>query len=116
MLNSLDLTTTELIFEQFVLSAWCYMIDVTGKNNLRNAMATTTTTSTRNVQDVRRETSLPSTQQGIPKSYWNRLDPDWASLWEKHGTKVARADLVTIEEVRQNPSKYSFTYPTYPGT
>lgn len=52
----------------------------------------------------------------IPESYYDKLDPDWAMLWEEHGSKVERADLVSIDEVRQNPSKYSFTYPTSPGT
>lgn len=51
----------------------------------------------------------------IPESYWDRIDPEWRHLWEEHGSKVQRADLVTIDEVRHNPGKYSFTYATCSG-
>lgn len=43
------------------------------------------------------------------------LDPEWRTLWNEYGSYLERADEVTLEEYRKDPSKYSFTYPTYPG-
>lgn len=52
----------------------------------------------------------------IPDKYLHNLDPEWKEIWNKHGQDVVGAHLVTIEEFRQCPAKYSFTYPTWDGT
>lgn len=51
----------------------------------------------------------------IPDKYLTNLDPEWRDLWSRHGHDVVGAHLVSIEEFRQCPAKYSFTYPTWEG-
>ena len=51
----------------------------------------------------------------IPDSYIDMLDPEWVKLWNEHGRKQHRADEVSIEEYRNNPAAFSFTYPTWAG-
>ncbi|CAD0084064.1 unnamed protein product, partial [Aureobasidium vineae] len=55
-----------------------------------------------------------STHQA-PKQWLDKLDPEWAEIWNTHGGRHCQAEEVPIEEVRQNPAKYSFTYPTWAG-
>ncbi|KAK1990901.1 hypothetical protein LX36DRAFT_591649 [Colletotrichum falcatum] len=43
------------------------------------------------------------------------IDPEWVRLWNEHGGAMTRADEVTIEEYRESPAQYSFTYPTCKG-
>lgn len=43
------------------------------------------------------------------------LDPEWVELWHTHGANMVRADELSLEEYRKNPSLYSFTYPTCAG-
>lgn len=52
----------------------------------------------------------------IKKEHLAGLDPDWVELWHTHGANMVRADELTIEQYRENPSLYSFSYPTYAGT
>lgn len=77
-------------------------------------MATTTSTTT-TTDNLERDARFGFTVPTIPASYWNKIDPEWASLWENHGNKQGQHDLCTIGDVRQDPSKYSFTYPTWCG-
>jgi hypothetical protein len=51
----------------------------------------------------------------IPKEWLSRLDPEWIALWQEHGSSLKRADEVDIATYRENPSAYSFTYPTWSG-
>lgn len=57
----------------------------------------------------------PKGRLSIPDHLLAGLDPEWVELWEKHGSGMTRADELTIEEYRMNPSAYSFTYPVFPG-
>lgn len=52
----------------------------------------------------------------IPEKYLQNLDSEWKEMWIKHGQDVVGAHLVTIEELRECPAKYSFTYPIWDGT
>ncbi|PLB52162.1 alpha/beta hydrolase fold protein [Aspergillus steynii IBT 23096] len=49
----------------------------------------------------------------IPEKYIPGLDSEWREMWSKYGSDITGAHLVTVEEIRQNPAKYSFTYPTW---
>ncbi|KAL4961174.1 alpha/beta hydrolase [Aspergillus stella-maris] len=51
----------------------------------------------------------------IPDKYQPGLDPEWKRMWTEHGKDVSGAHLVTIEEFKRCPGKYSFTYPTWVG-
>ncbi|KAE8356240.1 Alpha/Beta hydrolase protein [Aspergillus coremiiformis] len=51
----------------------------------------------------------------IPQKYLGGLDTEWNELWTKFGKEVIEAHLVTIEEFRQFPERYSFTYPVWAG-
>ncbi|EAW10022.1 alpha/beta hydrolase [Aspergillus clavatus NRRL 1] len=51
----------------------------------------------------------------IPARYLPRLDPEWRQMWSTHGKDVIGAHLVSVDEVRRSPAKYSFTYPTWTG-
>ncbi|KAL4795287.1 Alpha/Beta hydrolase protein [Aspergillus venezuelensis] len=51
----------------------------------------------------------------IPDKYLPGLDPEWQKMWTEHGKDVSGAHLVTIEEFKRCPQKYSFTYPTWAG-
>lgn len=50
-----------------------------------------------------------------PKQWLQRLDPEWVQIWNAHGGRHRQAEEVPIEEVRQKPLAYSFTYPTWSG-
>jgi hypothetical protein len=50
-----------------------------------------------------------------PEQWLDRLDPEWAKIWNIHGGHHCQAEEVSIEEVRRNPTAYSFTYPTWDG-
>lgn len=52
----------------------------------------------------------------IAEGQYPGLDPAWVRMWNEHGSDMVRADEVTLEEYQRDPAKYSFTYPTYPGT
>jgi hypothetical protein len=52
----------------------------------------------------------------IPEKYLPNLDPEWKEMWTNHGQAVVGAHLISVEEFRRNPAKYSFTYPTWSGT
>ncbi|KZL75306.1 alpha/beta hydrolase fold protein [Colletotrichum tofieldiae] len=43
------------------------------------------------------------------------IDLEWVRLWNEHGGAMVRADEVTIEQYRDSPARYSFTYPTWKG-
>ncbi|KAL2809156.1 Alpha/Beta hydrolase protein [Aspergillus granulosus] len=61
-------------------------------------------------------TQQPTTaQNAIPDKYLAGLDPEWQQMWTEHGMDVSGAHLITIEEFRKCPGKYSFTYPTWTG-
>ena len=51
----------------------------------------------------------------IPENYLLGLDPEWQRMWTEHGKDVSGAHLVTIEEFKRCPEKYSFSYPTWAG-
>ncbi|KAE8318743.1 Alpha/Beta hydrolase protein [Aspergillus transmontanensis] len=51
----------------------------------------------------------------IPEKYLNGLDVEWQEMWTNHGKNMEGAHLVTIEEFRRCPERYSFTYPTWTG-
>ncbi|KAL4903096.1 hypothetical protein BDW74DRAFT_186451 [Aspergillus multicolor] len=51
----------------------------------------------------------------IPDRYLDGLDPEWRQMWTEHGKDVSGAHLVTVEEFKQCPEKYTFTYPTWSG-
>ena len=51
----------------------------------------------------------------IPNKYLSGLDPEWKRLWEEHGSKVIRADEVSVFELRKNPARYDFRYAKYSG-
>ena len=52
----------------------------------------------------------------IPPKKYEGLSPEWRSMWNEHGSSMIRADEVTIEEYRADPAKYTFAYPTCPGS
>lgn len=52
----------------------------------------------------------------IPEKYLPNLDPEWKEMWTTHGQAVVGAHLISVEEFRQCPAKYSFTYPLWSGT
>ncbi|KAH7165346.1 Alpha/Beta hydrolase protein [Dactylonectria macrodidyma] len=77
------------------------------------AVNTLTTTSTSTAAPT-----IPLTTSGrleISPHQYEGLDPEWRALWNDHGGSMVRADEITLEEYRADPSSYSFTYPTYPG-
>jgi hypothetical protein len=51
----------------------------------------------------------------IKKEHLAGLDSEWVELWHTHGAEMIRADEVALEKYRENPSKYSFSYPTCAG-
>ncbi|KAK6849314.1 CAZyme family CE10 [Apiospora arundinis] len=51
----------------------------------------------------------------IPEDAYPGLDPEWRDMWNTYGSYIKRSDEVTLEEYRQDPAKYSFSYPTYAG-
>lgn len=51
----------------------------------------------------------------IKEKHLTGLDPEWSELWHTHGADMVRADELPLEQYRENPSLYSFTYPTYAG-
>ncbi|OKL57324.1 hypothetical protein UA08_07472 [Talaromyces atroroseus] len=51
----------------------------------------------------------------IPEKYLQNLDPEWEDMWTNHSQAVVGAHLISVEEFRQHPAKYSFTYPTWSG-
>jgi len=51
----------------------------------------------------------------IKKEHLAGLDPEWVELWHRHGAHMVRADELSLEEYRENPAQYSFTYPTCAG-
>lgn len=59
-------------------------------------------------------TAVPA-RLAIKNEHLAGLDPEWVQLWHNHGAHMVRADEVSIEEYRENPAAYSFTYPTYAG-
>jgi hypothetical protein len=71
-------------------------------------MTTMTTTS------LQKQTSA-TPRLTIKNEHLAGLDPEWVELWNTHGANMVRADEVTLEKYRENPSLYSFTYPTYAG-
>lgn len=50
-----------------------------------------------------------------PQQWLDKLDPEWAKIWNLHGGYHCQAEEVSIEEVRKDPMAYSFTYPTWEG-
>lgn len=82
----------------------------TAKNRIK--MFTTTAVESGSHVSVQSHLHISNT---IPNKYWKGLDPEWISLWLEHGSKVTPASQVTVEEFRQCPEKYSFTYPTWQG-
>jgi hypothetical protein len=61
----------------------------------------------------RQKTASP--RLAIKKEHLAGLDPEWVELWHTHGAEMVRADELPLEKYRENPSLYSFTYPTYAG-
>ncbi|KAF3003449.1 hypothetical protein E8E13_002636 [Curvularia kusanoi] len=59
------------------------------------------------------ESSIP--RLAIKKEHLVGLDPEWVNLWHKHGAHMVRADELSLEEYREDPARYSFTYPTCAG-
>ena len=57
----------------------------------------------------------PKQRLSIPDHLLSGLDPEWVELWENHGSRMTRADELTIEEFRKDPSAYSFTYHLFAG-
>ncbi|KNG87098.1 alpha/beta hydrolase fold protein [Aspergillus nomiae NRRL 13137] len=51
----------------------------------------------------------------IPEKYLEGLDVEWQEMWTRYGRDMEGAHLVTIEQFRQCPERYSFTYPTWTG-
>lgn len=51
----------------------------------------------------------------ISATLCDKLDPEWVQLWNGHGRYKMRADEVPVEQYREDPAAYSFTYPTWPG-
>lgn len=43
------------------------------------------------------------------------MDPAWVKMWDEHGASKLRADEVSIEEYRQNPGAYTFSYAAWSG-
>ncbi|KAJ5767051.1 Alpha/beta hydrolase fold-3 [Penicillium nucicola] len=70
----------------------------------------TTQTAFISIEEPRNDSRL-----SIPKSLLTGLDPEWVSLWERHGSSMVRADELSLEEFRKDPAAYSFTFPTCPG-
>jgi hypothetical protein len=67
---------------------------------------TTTTAQTLTVTEPR---------LAIKKEHLAGLDPEWVKLWHTYGAHMVRADEMPLEEYRENPALYSFTYPTCAG-
>ena len=61
------------------------------------------------------QTSARGEGNVIPEKYLNGLDVEWKEMWTNHGKNMEGAHLVTIEEFRRCPERYSFTYPTWTG-
>lgn len=59
-------------------------------------------------------TATESTHE-VPEQWLDKLDPEWARIWNTHGGHHCQAEEVSIEEVHKNPTAYSFTYPTWEG-
>jgi hypothetical protein len=59
--------------------------------------------------------TVDSSTYRTPEQWLDRLDPEWAKIWNIHGAHHCQAEEVSIEEVRRNPTAYSFTYPTWEG-
>lgn len=51
----------------------------------------------------------------VPEPWLDKLDPEWAKIWNTHGGHHCQAEEVSIEEVRKDPAAYSFTYPIWDG-
>jgi hypothetical protein len=65
-------------------------------------------------------TSLQKQKRAPPRLAINKehlagLDPEWVELWHTYGADMVRADELPLEKYRENPSLYSFTYPTCAG-
>jgi hypothetical protein len=72
-------------------------------------MSTTTITTATQTQ------STATPRLAIKKEHLAGLDPEWVELWHTHGAHMVRADELSLEEYRENPALYSFTYPTCAG-
>lgn len=83
--------------------AFCFFLVHISSCSLSN-MATST-----------QEQVIELSQATIPEKYLNGLDPEWRDTWSKYGGNLVGAHLVTIEEFRKSPERYSFTYPIWTG-
>ncbi|THY19388.1 hypothetical protein D6D01_07073 [Aureobasidium pullulans] len=68
---------------------------------------------TRDLPSSAVQTAGPDHQ--APKQWLDKLDQEWVEIWNAHGGRHCQAEEVSIEKVRQEPAKYSFTYPTWSG-
>ena len=53
--------------------------------------------------------------QSVPDELLNGLDPGFVQIQNQHGRHKLRADEVSIEEYRQKPLDYNFSYPIWKG-
>ena len=89
----------------FTLKLWISFLDF---HPVLTTMTTTTTTLLQTQADDR-------PRLAIKKEHLAGLDPEWVELWHTHGAHMVRADELSLEEYRKDPSLYSFTYPTCEG-
>jgi hypothetical protein len=74
-------------------------------------MATTTTVTTTISQA--NESTPP--RLAIEQKHLAGLDPEWVELLHTYGAYMVRADELSLEEFRKDPTQHSFTYPTCAG-
>lgn len=57
----------------------------------------------------------PTSTHAIPEGWTDSLDSEWVKIWCSHGGHHKQAEHYSIEDIRKEPSVYSFTYPTWSG-